>query len=297
MYYTFSMKERVYNVNESSSSNPQSFMEKTQGIRDNLGFIREVYGVDVRMRRHTAMDIEAQIAEVTRLSLPEAEDIIVMIREELGKYPPEFLQKLHLSHFRVAKSLTSTVKRPSERLLKIAGLADRKTWQIYFAPHDLPLPAQRRVIHHEIFHMAESYEDIQNELRRSKIPIGGRLLAKRVVKNRYHSWSHDNPQYTPYLRDKYNIFAGREFHYQPILGHALRYGTMNESEDKATIADHLMTDPQSLIDRARRTNDTVLLRKIDHIQAFYNKWTQGKMDREYFEDLAEGRVSEGYFRT
>lgn len=252
-------------------------------VCDDWRYLRKEYGMNLSLSKLNAKDEKSLLAD--RMTFEEAVEAVKILRQEISKYPPSYVKSLDITRFRVLETLTRKNFEDDE---SIGGTANYEG-EIYVANGDIE-SFYRQTIHHEISHRAD-YE--QSELR-DKIPFIGWLLDEIKDEMFDADWAKLNPKGKDvYLRNNWRRY--REMHpgVRP-KGFIRPYGSKNQGEDRATIAEILMTNPQYLF--RLNKNDKVLHKKTHRMIELYKQRTNGLMDEAYFADLAAGRLKEGYWQ-
>lgn len=254
-------------------------------LDENLGYISEIYGVHVDMGGMTRRDRKSGVAHLKTLRLDERVAATDILREELGKYPPEYIKSLHPSRLRVVKELEDNVE-------SLGGWAEDKGGRLYLSTED-GHDYFKDVIHHELYHLADT-RWIPKEY---SLPIAGVVFPAPKEPAFNAAWRTLNQRSGrgSYSRGAHALAIKRDgkSSHDKKVGFVSYYGASTEYEDRATVAEKLMTDPIGLMEQAE--HDVVLERKMEAIKALYERRSMGKMNEEYFVDLSGGAVHEGYW--
>lgn len=146
------------------------------------------------------------------------------------------------------------------------------------------------VFHHEVYHRLDLGTSKGKEFRKEweeKFPRGSvlKLLLFKVLKR-------EIPNFQKYIGNRYK--TGGEF--DRIWGFASRYGQHSPKEDRATVAEMILSEPERL-NSLLKTEDVTLKGKVQYMMSFYNKMSRGKMDSVFWADYAMGKVDSNYWRT
>ena len=259
--------------------------ELDERLNENLGYISETYGVHVDMGGLTRRDKKSGVAHLKTLRLDERVVATDSLREELGKYPPEYIKSLRPSRLRVVKELEDNVE-------SLGGWAEDKGGRLYLSTEDGD-DFFKGVIHHELYHLADT-RWIPKEY---SLPIAGVIFSSPKESAFNAAWRTLNPGpgRSRYSRGAHNMATIRDAKnsHDKKQGFVSYYGASTEFEDRATVAEKLMMDPIGLMEQAE--HDKVLERKMETIKALYKRRSIGKMDENYFVDLAGEAVQEGYW--
>lgn len=254
-------------------------------VRTDLRFLRDMYGLRLEMDRRTPAD-DSNIVPVEKLSLLEAIPAVRAVREEIAKYPPEYIENCDIKRLRLVKGISEkkeTVLPGNE----VIGIAVQDKQYVYLSYRDQDINVLRITVHHELFHRGDQHTYERAE--RSLVDNGNRHRQQLKVVFFDRGWANLNPNGEwAYLYDDYTLAPG-ESHYDVVKGFARRYGKMDEMEDRATIAEQMMMDPTQLL--ARAATDNVLQRKINRMYKIFSERSGGKMDQNYFLSLSNSKNS------
>lgn len=190
------------------------------------------------------------------------------LQHVLGVYPPafcrKFIKEIRITDGMMLKDSWEGVMRPRgtvdhEKKLVIADI--QALFQSLSALFGKTIPVS--VIHHEISH----------------------LVTKPVSEE---EWTRMHPG-VKYLWMFWKL--QKEEDVPP--GFASTYGTRSFQEDIATVAERLFEAPGVLEKRGEK--DSILSRKIEYVKKWYEKESQGLMDKKYWADLGEGKVNRKYW--
>jgi len=261
-------------------------VELRTGLREDLEYLQNVYGLRVEMHRQTPED-QHFVKVIEKLNLREAASAVKIIREEVSKYPKEYIKQCGVKSFRLVKGLW-WFDQSDKSLEPVGGLAYRNTRFVYATYSKDRIQFCRRIIHHELFHRSDQkkLEDI------ARFPVVGSIIAEEKEYWDDDSWASLNPKGVGYLRDRYKQREKHSSSSRP-RGFACFYGTKNEWEDRATIAEELMTDPIGL--KIKGEFDPVLQTKIDRLKNIFRKRSKGLLNDHYFQDLENKSVKGGYW--
>lgn len=266
---------------------------KRQQLKGDLRYLKTTYGLKIVMGRLNPSD-DPDLAWINKLTLSQAVRAVRVVREEVSKYPPEYLQYGRIEHIRLVRSFFRS------RSGWLSG------WAPYLGGYDIYLSTDqngnfpdRGVIHHEIFHVSDfsGFDDHLRQTTQDKIvqPIIERhsaesYLAPWLLLNPRGSEHYlmTNSRYNAFLR-RHNIRDGTN----PIQGFARVYGLKDPWEDRATVAQLLMTKPKEAEKRQRQ--DSVLRNKLNEILRQMAERSGGRMTGRFLDDLISGRVKAGYW--
>lgn len=236
-------------------------------LRDNLKFLKDYYGVHIRLGRGSNGDLGN--VNFKRWTTPSiALEDVTILRRELAKYPPEFIQFCGITQLRFVQDLSLENHKYWDGSKSVGGLASSRG-SVYIASYGAD------TIHHEIFHRADQQSEELNEKKQRK-------------------WKRLNRLSNPYLYRSYWDMTRQDRRKLPIDGFAKTYGRVDVWEDRATVAELLMSDLEKAEDYVEK--DEVLANKAKRVIIDLYRWSRGKMNEQYFEDLKEGKVKEGYWQ-
>lgn len=251
-------------------------------IERDRGFIKQRYGVEV--------DFTPQ--EGTPLITAEKRDVLSWLRGELAKYPPNFYQHFHtLKKFQVFNDIyigedlvggyvndpgsfdsASSAYKEVDRIILAKKIGFLNVNNFFGWTNDDNF---KKTFHHELLHFTDFFSFVFKE--------GG-----------IGNWPSSKPgdPFSGYVGDKYKSFERRHL-FSPPAGFIRVYGMKNIFEDRATVAEVLLTDPKRL--KKMTINDPLLSKKVADLKQRFYKISNGKMDEQYWQDLEHGNVKEGYW--
>lgn len=253
-----------------------------QWLSTNYGFEIDFSDLFEEERREKKLDGEPA-------GLTEKSAALKWIRQEISKYPPEFVRNwCKLKEFRVLKGIQFASTKENNIKGIVGGITYPGQSLIYLSLVNgnldtflsiLDSPMMRKLFHHELFHLADSIDGMQTEDA---------------------AWAALNtPGTQPYLREKFAETVDKlgTFESLPHEGYVRSYGRVDENEDQATIPEELMVSPDGFQDKIEnKERDEVLIAKTKRIKEYYYEWSKGKMNEQYWKDLAEGKVNENYWK-
>lgn len=236
-------------------------------------FIQDRYGIKVKLGHRDAQD--DQDIETEKANPVAAAECAILLREELAKYPHQYIKYCGVRRIRLVSSLK--MPRGGDQMDACDG-AVSPSGSIYVVHYPYNLPNVRGTIHHELSHFSGRLAQRHHFLLLAPII---RLL-----------WNQNNPV-KPYLGDSYGNLSPNEKVAMGTEGFATPYGRLNYGEDRATVAEALMSDTTFFYNRGKI--DPALGQKIKLTMFDYWLKSGGLMNREYFNDLAKGAVDESYW--
>lgn len=243
-----------------------------EGVRNEIchrqAFLHATYGMSVQF--HTR-DAWSRIWGVAGEDLSPAQRLAALhwLECELKKYPAEFLQVGRPQQITLIKNLESDGERVGglavgQRAVYISVGGSRENW--FNLGGWLDSCSFALTFHHEIFHIAD-----------------------------FRDGGDDNPDWIALNRQGGGDYRGTgwdKLEERP-KGFARAYGTKNANEDQATVAEGLMCDPDSI--EKLSESDHVLAMKIARCKLYYLRWSKGRMNHQFWPDLAEGCVNDSYW--
>lgn len=245
----------------------QAEWEAIWQLKDNLPLLRDAYGIRIRLGRGLTGDLETVTFKRWTTPSIALEDVSIL-RRELAKYPPEFIRFCGITQFRFVQNLSLEDHEYWEGSKDVGGLASSRG-PVYIASYG------ENTIHHEIFHRADQQSGELNDKKQRK-------------------WKKLNRLSNPYLYRAYWDMSEEDQSKLPVSGFARRYGRVDIWEDRATVAELIMSNLGKL--EQRTEEDEVLANKTKRITIDLYRWSGGRMNEQYFEDLKAGKVQEGYWQ-
>jgi hypothetical protein len=202
------------------------------------------------------------------LSLEEKKQSLKLLREQLALYPPEYIQAM--------KPIMILTKYDS--LFYSAGYSFYKN-RNYIIFFDMPFFPERAkdLVHHELYH-ASDYNNGELEADNKE---WGKLNEGEVDYSSF--WQ---------VHDFLSTFTQDLDVYHP-RGFADHYSMKNADEDEATIMAKLMSHGPEFEESAEK--DHILKNKIEKMKEYMYQRTNGRMNEQYWKDLAAGKVDEKYW--
>lgn len=254
----------------SSSGKHEAFWR----LLGDLRFIRHSYDIRVKVGRRISSDLKNVSFERYDPDTIIANEGVASFRKILSKYPPEFIRFCGITQTRMVEKLLLGKHRYWKGHRTVGGLASPEG-PIYVAGYDL-----EGIVHHEIFHRADQELCKLENIRRQR--------------RRQLEWKGLNKHYTtPYLYGSYWQLTPEERLKLSYQGFAEPYGRVDIWEDRATVAELLMTDLEEA--KIRMSEDKTLAQKAFIIYRDLYHWSGGRMNGRYFEALRRGQVDEEYW--
>ncbi len=248
-------------------------------IREAENFLRATYAVsasgDCISYEEAATGLSGR--ELSRRHYAQA---LGRLSRELEKYPDDAITKLRIRNLRLVEELyvggkrrggcTNLRRGTSETVIDIFISADRQYRKGFVFSLFAERPADAEKIHHELYHawrLAEPEKTVDDE-----------------------KWSRINPGGKKAYVESMEVAESLWFR----RGFACPYGMLNPRDDRATVAELLMSNPWHANFISRR--DSVLEAKIRQVKKDYDAWTDGRIDRKYWETAALGPIDRKYWR-
>jgi len=229
------------------------------------------------------------------LNAIEKRDGIMLLFLAVSVYPPEYIKNIGLEKIVLVNDLriAKFSNLPKDSQKSVAGFTDaQNNFYISFSAgtiggwlNDFMV---NEGIHHELYHLANYKEDgnvyidrdwfnlnpdgendydiyrsSDGKLHRGEIP--GEIVADKIKRRARH------------------------------VGFSETYGMTDIAEDKATIAEALITHNTEIMEKCSK--DKILAEKVKRIKADYYKWTQGKFNNAFWNDLENGKIKADYWDT
>lgn len=250
----------------------QATLEKSLLVDAALGAleVKKMYGVDIDFSPVSEIE-EKYGVQGSVMSPDEKRELVNLIKDEIGKYPPEFIKLVaKLRKIRGIKGL-------SHDNTPVAGLTGHDDKTIFY----ISSLADDNTLHHELYHLLESQyrQDIDG-------------------------WGSLNPSGSDYYHSIRNAltfnpldprFFESAFPIRQPEGFDRNYSKINEREDRATIAGRLMGDTKLAEQRGRV--DTFFRNKVEMIKSHYSKWSNGRMSGQYWKDLSRDKLDFNYWKS
>lgn len=207
----------------------------------------------------------------SKLSFTEAEPgdygrvyrYLTVLQQELNKYPSGFLPQRYLQSVYLVKRLFKEEQNAQ-------GVYDYRNKIIFFdfARQFGGEMAQRRNIHHEIFHVIDTnsfYWQGETDWEELNAPD-----FEYVRKGKVHVDPEPNAS---------NYFAPQR------KGFVTYYAMMSPYEDKAEVFASLFMKAENRLMHRWAEKDQILSRKIAYLKTFLKTYTDGVIDEDYFSEL------------
>lgn len=243
-----------------------------RSIAANLRFLKQTYGLTVSAQDRETDDWEGM--NIRGLYRADTWMSLQVLRQEIVKYPPDYI-KQYIKKIRLASALSIPHPSNEQKRLSIGGKATT-TGLVYVEQNYRNEPYTRLTFHHEVAHTPDLAEEWEN----NSVEVG--------------KWMGNNPRRKIYLGNAYWNLTPRQRRRYSIRGFARLYGRRNPLEDRATVSEALIMDPIAAYQKGK--NDRFYRGKLSQIRTDQARRTNGRMGDQYFEDLAAGRVGEGYWR-
>lgn len=272
------MKEDLHNAQQDKRTDDYLRMEFCQ----NIDFLATAYGLYFDLGGPDELDNQHGISG-TRASVEEAYYAIRQVREEVTKYPRAYVDACNINFIKIVDTLTFREKGITR---EIEGLSYSRTRNIHLSTRNLYIP---QTLHHEAYHRSEQ-EALSIPLLPP--PISAYCL-KRNTRLFEVFWANHNPGSTKYLGSEYQNLNAVQRNQLDATGFARTYGMVDGAEDRATIAELIMTYPTLAVARCKA--DPIFKGKVREVMSHFEKRSKGLMNAAYFEDLARGNIREGYW--
>jgi hypothetical protein len=310
-----------------TSSNAQT-AEQTQApeaaplqkhVREQLKFLHDHYGVPIYMGRLSERDKRFHgtdmipLTDIEKLTLPEAQQALETLTQAMTMYPPDYIKAVGLKGIRLVKSMQEMKQYSMEDILEGKVQDERGTslgyslpdGYIYLTTNTLEYPIDL-IFHHELRHI-DDFSSAKNPTHEKKtVSLHLRNLRDKLMRKNNGlqdtQWDKLTPSNkTAYLdvREFLREIPGEALH-QETEGFAVNYGRLarpegRSLEDKATVAQCLFMEPQRMAQRSE--TDRVLAAKMAEIKRRFRERSNGKMNEQYFTNLANGSITKDYWSS
>lgn len=252
----------------------ESFGELEERAMQALTWLYTMYGVPIVDSYDKASTNEdLLIHHLTGKDAQEEEfyEGLLTLAQELAKYPQEYIRLCYLRKIVLVSTIEDT-DDPTRTSHDNAGVSTGDG-NLYIALGDNDIRSIRQTIHHELEHRA--YHVILAEQSELEQANAGR---KRPPLQTQTEWHALHQRFDLGYTDDWTSASKPE-------GFANEYGSSSREEDCATIMEYLMTNPKGLA--VRCTNDPVLAEKVVLMKQELYWRSNGVMDDEYFQKLAQ----------
>ena len=249
-------------------------------ILADLRFIKARYGLLPKMHKITSVDESRVRGE--KMTFQDAVEAVTVLREELGKYPPDMIKKSGITHFRILERMTDD-NYPDSSNITLQGLAS-EAGGVYVANGNND-QIFRTNIHHELWHRLE-YQRFEFKDAIPFLKWLDNFLDSRLDSG----WNSINSQYN--LSYQQEAWRSLPAGIRPV-GFTQKYGTKNSHEDRASFAEDMMTNWRDLM--GLRQGDKALNAKVDQMITLFEEFSDGRMNKQFFQDLSSGKVNEEYW--
>lgn len=218
------------------------------------------------------------VSYVTDFTFDDYLSGVQILREEMEKYPPDYIRDCCDMVY-----LANDLKLRGKSVLGFVNRGNKNA----FLNFGTTTQNLRRTIHHELFHLADNEEIEQGfSFRFGRHRYG--LYRENIAIN--EEWREINREgdFSGYQGE---LFA--DYGVDEISGFAGPYGLKNAHEDRATVAELMMTEP--LAAKQRGESDMILHEKMLRIARLFYERSGGRMGKRYFGDLMLGKVNEEYW--
>ncbi|MCA9394729.1 MAG: hypothetical protein KC900_11025 [Candidatus Omnitrophica bacterium] len=246
------------------------FSRQQQSLRQDILRIIEQVRSDHRVGIEFE-NLDPDDIDQTQISLREAAPkdygrvyrFLLLLQEELNKYPPNFLRPAQLESIYLVKSLFREDKNAQ-------GIYDYRHKIIFFdfARQYGGEMAQRHNIHHEFFHVIDTNSFYWQE------KVGWEELNASDFEYVRKGKVHVDPE-----PNQANYFAPTR------KGFVTYYAMMSPYEDKAEVFACLFVRSQSRLIQRWAAKDDILQKKISYLKQFLNIYTDGTINEDYFTRL------------
>ncbi|MFH0821016.1 MAG: hypothetical protein V1908_04540 [Candidatus Peregrinibacteria bacterium] len=233
---------------------------------------------------------EIQFTGFGQLDLSEKKIALGYLRKALSKYPPEYINRLKLvivsTKYTKIKAGAWTYPENGRNFLWICwnDLGDevvKNDFQSYSNLEHLML------IHHELEHTADNMDGLATGKCNTDAQVCRGMNDREWVQ-----LASDGKR--TYVGDGYKKLSRTE---ALRSGFAEPYGAKDPDEDEATIAAYLigMATEAFIGDTVRKNPTATRSKKITKVKEYMLRRSNGRMNEQYWKDLASGKVDEAYW--
>jgi len=229
---------------------------------------KELYQEAKRLEERYSCTIN--LKRVTEASVEEIEEVLTVLKKTLSKYPQDFIQRMELTfHFRhEIEACIDEEDIPEDVELEANGGSTGRGDILLHLSH--LIEGGEGILYHEVHHEA-------------KVKYGTKYET-------FCEWVDLNPEKAEAYMEKEWIQHLAEARPKGFTNHYSRY---KPKEDQAELARSLFDAPNRTLVLALR--DQVVAKKLSKLKGYYKKWSEGKMNAQYWQDLADSKVNEEYW--
>ncbi len=244
-----------------------TFLQNAESIQERYGIVLKTSVETNKFFRYHFSQLETTPAALSS----------GLLRRELGKYPPVYIQSCQVENIYLAQQLFE---------YNFFHAKWREIGGVYFPNNNIIVKGipelLEGIVDHEFMHAADKH-------MRSVIPDENTTIGKGC------KWEDLNEKgNTIYIgSDNYYAMPFYQQYETKVPGFACMYGKIDEGEDRATIAELLMSTPVVAFKKAKK--DAVFGAKLQRVMFLFKDRSDGLMNEEYFHDLYYGRVNEKYW--
>jgi hypothetical protein len=234
-----------------------------------IHYLRLVYGLKIDSK--PKLDDESDEVRFEGLGLFAAQFAASSLRWGLAKYPPSYIRDSGSRTIRLVDNLRVRSASDDKVFEHVGGCVTNPNRNMYISPASLAYDPWGRHIHrtfdHELEHNWEKQESAYEP-------------------HSYTKWVRYMPEgAASYLGRRYEGMSEAEKAAIDATGFAIPYGRLNYYEDRATVAELLMSTPK----KAASMQDATLAMKVAQTKDDFAYRSRGLMSKAYFADLARGK--------
>ncbi len=276
--------------------NPESTMEELESTIEELetayGFKLDLAGADIRY------EVKPRTVETATETIPlpsgtlhytgekatslaQLRDGIHLLKQEMEKFPPELIQKLQLKKIYLVTDLAAVDENGNRDHMDGAYIQEEKIILLsidgasVFSPHHIYSWIKKPVLYgasHETYHALDEHfnEFVRNDNAYRNVVYANQLKHAPLI------WQYFKDPSRPQGESSAYSFAG----------------TANEKQPEDVRL--LMESPEYAHTQA--LGDPLLEKKFEFVRNELFRWSNGRMDDQYWKDLRAGRVNMEYWR-
>ncbi len=235
------------------------------GVRSRMDKISKIFG-------GTNVAVGSLKGILGKPSIQLLESKLPEVIDALGHYPPEMLQRLDIRRISLMDN-----DAESEKLRGVGiagGTANSNTMELKIALYGQGFVGDpATIMHHELLHFVD-YKYLSRFSEGSGISLN------------WSEWSENEIEKVRFAEQKFGDGEGTPKYEK---NYANGYGMTNDFEDAASMGELLLSQKNGIALRKRALENPILERKIRLIERAYYALSNGKMDAQFWTDIAEGK--------
>ncbi len=255
--------------------------------------LEERYGISLGWKKDQEFRLDRPYMNST--SLEAKVQLLDNLKKVFALYPPELIQRLNI-YFRVGRFVKGQ-GLPGAGLYLDGNAAafielDMDGNERIQSEINIAADVDEEVVHHEVAHLIDELVGWERS---------NKFNSRQGEKINDSEWIALNPNGVEDYHmkdftflDLLNYYRARFFGDDPRFpeGFAQKYGRKNVNEDQATVMEGLINLPSML---SESPNDPILEAKMKKAKEYFFIASNGRMNEQYWKDLALGKVNEAYW--